>query len=72
MYRLSSSSSKTITNIFHLFYDESKYYLSRKFNKFDHYVNTEVTQLITEYCNAQEMSVKESNNSPKSAELNNN
>lgn len=44
------------------------YYLSRKFNKFNHYVNTEVTQLIVEYRNAQEMSVIESNNSPKSVE----
>ena len=39
-----------------------------QFKKFNHYVNTEETQLIAELRNAQEMRVKESNNSPKSAE----
>lgn len=68
MYRLCSSSRKELTKIFHLLYDNSNFHLSRKFNKFNHYVNTEVTQLITEHRNAQEMSVNESNNSPKSVE----
>ena len=68
MYRLSSASRKEITKIFHLLYDDSYFYLSRKFNKFNHYVNTEVTQLIAEHRNAQEMSVSDSNNSPKSVE----
>ena len=68
MYRMSTSSKKELEKIFKLLYKDSNFYLSRKFNKFDHYVNTEVTQLIAEYCNAQEMSINESNNSPKSVE----
>ena len=55
-------------NFYNLIYNDSNYYLSRKFNKFNHYVNTEVTQLIVEYRNAQEMSIIESNNSPKRVE----
>ena len=66
MYRLCTASKKQVLNFYNLIYNDSNYYLSRKFNKFNHYVNTEVTQLIVEYRNAQEMSVKESNNSPKS------
>lgn len=68
MYRLATTSKKEITKIFHLLYDDSNFYLSRKYIKFNHYVNTEVTQLIAEYRNAQEMSDSDSNNSPKSAE----
>lgn len=68
MYRLTTGSKKELAKIFHLLYDDSNFYLSRKFEKFNHYVNTEVTQLIAEYRKAQEMNVKESNNSPKSAE----
>lgn len=68
MYRLCTASKKQVLNFYNLIYNDSNYYLSRKFNKFNHYVNTEVTQLIVEYRNAQEMSVKESNNSPKSVE----
>lgn len=49
--------------------EEQINYLSRKFNKFNHYVNTEVTQLITEHRNAQEVNVNESNNLPMSAGL---
>ena len=71
MYRVTTSSRKELTKIFHLLYDNANFYLSRKFNKFNHYVNTEVTQLIAEYRNAQEMSVSDSNNSPKSAEHSN-
>lgn len=68
MYRISISSRSEVIKIFHLLYDNSNFYLSRKFSKFNHYVNTEVTQLIAEYRNAQEVSVNESNNPPKSAE----
>lgn len=68
MYRMTTSSKKELEKIFHLLYDNSNFCLSRKFNKFNHYVNTEVTQLIAEHRNAQEMSANESNNSPKSAE----
>jgi len=32
--------------------DNANFYLTRKFEKFNHYVNTEVTQLIAEYRNA--------------------
>ena len=68
MYRLKTSSKKEIEKLFHLLYDDSNFYLSRKFNKFNYYVNTEVTQLIAEYRNAQEVNVNESNNPPKSPE----
>ena len=48
--------------------DDANFYLSRKFNKFNHYVNTEEIQLIAELRNAQEVNVNESNNLPTSAE----
>lgn len=68
MYRMSTSSKKELEKIYNMLYKDSNFYLSRKFNKFDHYVNTEVTQLIAEYRNAQEVNVNESNNPPKSVE----
>lgn len=68
MFRLCTASKKQVKKFYDLIYGKSNYYLSRKFNKFDHYVNTEVTQLIAEYRNAQEMSDSNSNNSPKSVE----
>ena len=68
MYRIATSSRKEVQKIYNILYKDSYFYLSRKFNKFDHYVNTEVTQLIAEYRNAQEVNVNESNNPPKSAE----
>ena len=52
MYRIKTSSKKECAKIFHLLYDNSNFYLSRKYIKFNHYVNTEVTQLIGEYRNA--------------------
>ena len=52
MYRIKTSSKKECAKIFHLLYDNSNFYLSRKYIKFNHYVNTEVTQLIDEYRNA--------------------
>lgn len=69
MYKLTTGSKKEIYKIFNLLYKDCNFYLSRKFNKFNHYVNTEVTQLIAEHCNAQEVNVKESNNPPKSVEI---
>lgn len=39
-----------------------------KFNKFNHYVNTEDLQLLAEARNAQEMKAMSTNNSPKSSE----
>ena len=68
MYRITTSSRKEVQKIYNILYKDSYFYLSRKFNKFDHYVNTEVTQLIAEHRNAQEVNVNESNNPPKSAE----
>lgn len=68
MYRLASHSITECRKIYHLLYDNSHCFLKRKFNKFNYYVNTEVSQIITDHRNAQEMNVNESNNSPTSAE----
>lgn len=68
MWRINTGSKKECIKLFHLLYDDSNFYLSRKFNKFNHYVNTEETQLIAELRNAQEVNVNESNNLPKSVE----
>lgn len=68
MYRIKTSSKKELIKIFHLLYDDANYYMSRKYEKFNHYVNTEDLQLIAEACNAQEVNVNESNNLPKSSE----
>ena len=68
MYTLNVCSRNIIKNVYHYLYDNSNFYLSRKFNKFNYYVNTEVSQIIIDHRNAQEMNVNESNNSPTSAE----
>ena len=68
MFRIKTSSKKEIEKIFHLLYDNSNFYMTRKFNKFNHYVNTEVTQLIAEHRNAQEVNDSNSNNPPTSPE----
>ena len=52
MYRISTSSREEIKKLYLLFYKDSYFYLSRKFNKFDYYVNTEVSQIITDHRNA--------------------
>lgn len=57
-----------LKKLYNLFYKDSYFYLSRKFNKFNHYVNTEETQLITELRNAQGLNVSNSNNTPTSVE----
>ena len=67
MYQLSVP-KKELPKLFKLLYEDSNFYLKRKYIKFDHYVNTEVTQLIAEYRNAQKVSVNESNNPSKSVE----
>lgn len=67
-YVLQSSSRNTIEKVYHLMYDNSNFYLSRKFSKFNYYVNIEVNQIIADYRNAQEVNANESNNPPKSAE----
>ena len=51
-----------------MFYEDSYFYLKRKYEKFDHFVNTEVSQLIAEYRNAQKVSASDSNNPSTSAE----
>ena len=68
MYRLSVGSKDSLEKIFKLLYSDANFYLTRKFNKFNHYVNTEVTQLIAEHRNAQKVSVNESNNPSTSSE----
>lgn len=68
MYRVSTSKRNSVIAVYHLFYDNAKFYLKRKFDKYNYYVNTEITQIINEYCNAQEVNVNESNNPPKSSE----
>lgn len=52
MYRLITSSKKEVEKIYHLLYDNSYFYLQRKYDKLNHYVNTEDLQLIAEACNA--------------------
>ncbi len=68
MWRLTTSSKKENKKLYHYLYDNSNFCLSRKFNKFSHYVNTEESQLIAELRNAQEVNDNESNNPPKSVE----
>ena len=68
MYRISTSSKSEVSKLYHYLYDDANFYLSRKFNKFSYYVNTEVSQLIADHRNAQEVNVNESNNPPTSAE----
>jgi len=52
MYRLCTASKKVTDALYHILYDDSIFRLSRKYNKFNHYVDTEVTQLIAEHRNA--------------------
>ena len=68
MYRISTSSKSEVSKLYHYLYNDANFYLSRKFNKFSYYVNTEVSQLIADHRNAQEVNVNESNNPPTSAE----
>lgn len=68
MYKLVTTSKKEVEKIYHLLYNDSYFYLQRKYEKLNHYVNTEDLQLIAEACNAQEVSVNESDNLPKSSE----
>ena len=67
LYLLNTSSQKSVKLIFNLLYDDSNYYLQRKFNKISYYVNTEVSQIIIDYRNAQQVNDNESNNPTKSA-----
>ena len=67
-YRLFICSKASVKVFYHLIYKDCNFFLRRKFDKFSHHVNTEVTQLIAEYRNAQKVNVKESNNPSTSAE----
>ena len=70
MYNINTCSRNNIIKIFKVLYNNSNFYLNRKFDKFNYYVNTEVSQIITDHRNAQEVNVNESNNPSKSAEIN--
>lgn len=48
MYKLQTSKKETISKIYSIMYSKSKFFLSRKFNKFNYYVNTEVNQIISD------------------------
>ena len=67
LYLLNTSSQKSLKLIYELLYNDSNYFLQRKFNKISYYVNTEVSQIINDYRNAQQVNVNESNNPTKSA-----
>lgn len=47
MYKIRTGTSKDIKALFKYLYN-AKFYLSRKFNKFSYYVNTEVSQIISD------------------------
>lgn len=68
MFKIVMSSRETLKKFYSYLYKNVNFYLKRKFNKFNYYVNTEVSQIITEYRNAQEVNVNESNNPPTSSE----
>ena len=51
MYELNIP-KRQLPKLFKLLYENANFYLTRKYVKFDHYVNTEVTQLIAEHRNA--------------------
>ena len=54
-YRFTTSSKKVCREIYHILYDDANFYLSRKYNKFSYYANTEDAQIISDACNAQEV-----------------
>lgn len=59
---------ESIKRFYNLIYEESNFYLKRKYEKFSHFVNTEVSQLIAEHRNAQKVNASNSNNLSTSAE----
>ena len=52
MFILETSSIKECKKIFDFLYNEANFYMNRKYIKYNHYVNTEVSQLIAEDRNA--------------------
>ena len=71
MYSIRTCSREQIIKIYNLLFKDSKYFLSRKYNKLKYYVNTEVVQIIRDHRNAQVMNDRESNNLPTSTEVDN-
>ena len=52
VYKLTTSSKKTCRSIYHVLYNDANFYLSRKFDKFNYYANTEDSIIIDTVCNA--------------------
>ena len=52
MYRIVCQNKKSLKNFYDLFYENSNYFLTRKKEKLENYVNTEILQKTTEDCNA--------------------
>lgn len=61
MYRLKTSNKSIIQKLYIYLYSDANFYLSRKYNKFNYYVNTDTIELLKNSCNAQD-------NNPKSTE----
>lgn len=53
MYVLATASKKECKKVFDYLYQDFNFCLTRKYNKFNYYINTEVKQIISDYCNAQ-------------------
>ena len=68
MWRISTGSKVEAKKLYQYLYKDSNFYLTRKYNKFVYYVNTEESQIISDLRNAQEVNDNESNNLPTSAE----
>lgn len=66
IYQLSCPMSQ-LSKIYDFLYEDSHFYMKRKYDKMCYYVNTEVTQLIAKHCNAQKVNDIESNNPSTSA-----
>ena len=52
MYRISSSSKENVKKFYDLIYKDATYFLSRKKEKLESYVNTEILHKTNEDCNA--------------------
>lgn len=52
MYRIVCQRKDSINKFYNLIYKDSHYFLTRKKEKLENYVNTEILQKTTEDCNA--------------------
>ena len=52
MYKIHTGTKNEVKKAFDYLYKDSNFYLQRKFDKFNYYVNTEVSQIITDHRNA--------------------